>query len=82
MPFLPAIHRLAQNPYKYQLLLPTLFTNRADIYILAIMCLCFSMYSIEMSKILCNFAIRNSNANLENDQVIITKTYGESRQTF
>ena len=44
--------------------------------------LCFSMYSIAMSKILCNFAIRNSNANLENDQVIITKTYGESRQTF
>ncbi len=37
---------------------------------------------IATSKILCNFVIRNSNANHENDQVIITKTYGASRKNF
>lgn len=33
---LPCTH-LPRNPYKYQPLFPTFFTNRADIYILAIM---------------------------------------------
>ena len=82
MPFpLPFID-LPRNPYKYQLHLPTIFTNRTDIYILALIGLCLLMYSIAMSKILCNFAIRNSNANLKNDQINNTKTYGESRQIF
>lgn len=53
---LPFTH-LPQNPYKYQLLLPTIFTNRADIYILALMRLCFSAYFIVISKLITKFAL-------------------------
>ena len=34
MPFLLPFTHLPRNLYKYRLLLPTFFTNRADIYIL------------------------------------------------
>lgn len=38
-PFSLLFTYLFPNPYKYQLLFPTYFTNRADIYILALMVL-------------------------------------------
>ena len=60
--FLPFTH-LPQNLYKYQLLLPTKFTNRANIYILSFMGLCFLAHSIVVSKLITKFALfANQNA--------------------
>ena len=43
--------------------MPTIFTNRADIYILALMGLCFSAYFIVISKLITKFALfANQNA--------------------
>ena len=47
---------LLQIPYKYQPLLPTKITNRANIYILSFMRLCFSAFFIAMSEFITKFA--------------------------
>ena len=55
-PFSLPFTNLLRNPYKYQPLLQTIFTNRADIYILALMGLCFSAYFIAISEFITKFA--------------------------
>lgn len=47
---------LLQIPYKYRLIFPTIFTNRADIYMLSFMGLCFSAFFIAMSEFITKFA--------------------------
>ena len=55
-PFSLPFTNLLRNPYKYQPLLQTIFTNRADIYILSFMRLCFSAYFIAISEFITKFA--------------------------
>lgn len=55
-PFSLPFTNLLRKPYKYQLLFPTKFTNRADIYILSFMGLCFSAYFIAISEFITKFA--------------------------